>query len=240
MDHELKKLESNYKEDMLTEEALKDYMSIMNKLVQTIRDRLNNAVTLVKSFKSISVDQHSEEQREFNLKQYVDSIIFSFKVQLDNKEIKVNNTIDESIVLDSYPGIFSQIFSNLILNSIKHAFDDNENNIIDISIELTEQFIIHYQDNGKGISSEHEKKIFDPFFTTKRGQGGSGLGLHIIYNLITQQLGGTLKSMKVSPHGLGFSITLDRSMIKGTTWLISLLQKSKNLTQRVKKIYKRF
>lgn len=214
IDHELKKLESNYKEDMLTEESLKAYISIMNKLVQTIRDRLNNAVTLVKSFKDISVDQHSEDKREFNLKQYVDSIIFSFQGQLKDKNVKVNNTINENIVLDSYPGIFSQIFSNLILNSIKHAFDEGENNIINISMELTDQFIINYEDNGKGIISEHEKKIFDPFFTTKRGQGGSGLGLHIFYNLITQQLAGSLKLMKVLPHGLGFRITLDSSIIK--------------------------
>jgi len=214
IDHEVKKLESNYKENMLTEEALKAYISIMNKLVQTIRDRLNNAVTLVKSFKQISVDQHFEDQREFNLKQYVDSIIFSFQAQLNHKQVKVNNTINDSIVLDSYPGIFSQIFSNLILNSIKHAFEEGEDNVINISMELTDQFIIHYQDNGKGISSENEKKIFDPFFTTKRGQGGSGLGLHIVYNLINRQLGGTLKLMNVSPHGLAFSIALDPSIIK--------------------------
>jgi len=217
IDHELKKLESNYKEDKLTEEALKDYMNIMKKLVQTIRDRLSNAVTLVKSFKHISVDQHAEDQREFNLKQYVDSIIFSFQAPLKAKQIKVINSIDEHIVLNSYPGIFSQIFSNLILNSIKHGFEagkDEEDNVIHISMEFTDQFILNYQDNGTGISIENEKKIFDPFFTTKRGQGGSGLGLHIIYNLITQQLGGTLKLMKVSPHGLGFSITLDPSIIK--------------------------
>ena len=214
IDHEVKKLESNYKENMLTEEALKAYISIMNKLVQTIRDRLNNAVTLVKSFKHISIDQHFEDQREFNLKQYVDSIIFSFQAQLNAKQVKVINTIDDSIVLDSYPGIFSQIFSNLLLNSIKHAFEEGEDNVINISMELTDQFIIHYQDNGKGISSEHEKKIFDPFFTTKRGQGGSGLGLHIVYNLINRQLGGTLKLVNVSPHGLGFIITLDPSIIK--------------------------
>lgn len=214
IDHEVKKLESNYKEDRLTEEALKVYIGIMHKLVYTIRDRLYNAVTLVKSFKDISVDQHFEDQREFNLKQYVDSIIFSFQTQLNDKQVKVVNTINDSIVLDSYPGIFSQIFSNLILNSIKHAFEEGKDNAINISMELTDQFIINYQDNGEGVSSENEKKIFDPFFTTKRGQGGSGLGLHIIYNLITQRLGGTLKLMKVTPHGLGFNIILDPSMIK--------------------------
>jgi signal transduction histidine kinase len=214
IDHEVQKLESKYKENMLTEEALKTYINVMKKLVQTISDRLNNAVTLVKSFKNIAVDQHLEDRREFNLKQYVDSIIFSFQAPLNTKQIKVINRIDESIILDSYPGIFSQIFSNLILNSIKHGFEVGGDNIIDISIELTDQFILNYQDNGKGISIEHENKIFDPFFTTKRGQGGSGLGLHIIYNLITQQLRGTLKLMKVSPHGLGFIITLDPSIIK--------------------------
>ena len=84
---------------------------------------------------------------------------------------------------------------------------------------MTKSLILNYQDNGKGISDEDEKKIFDPFFTTKRGQGGSGLGLHIIYNLITQQLRGTLKLIRVAPHGLGFNIILDPSIIKGKTWL---------------------
>lgn len=214
IDHEVKKLESNYKDDRLTEEALNEYITIMKKLVPTIRDRLDNAVTLVKSFKNISVDQHFDDQREFNLKPYVDSIIFSFQTQLNAKDVKVINNISESIVLDSYPGIFSQIFSNLILNSIKHGFKKGEDNIIHISMELSDQFILNYQDNGIGIKPENEKKIFDPFFTTKRGQGGSGLGLHIIYNLITQQLKGTLTLMKVSPHGLGFTITLDPSIIK--------------------------
>lgn len=214
IDHEVKKLELNYKEDRLTEEALKQYITIAKKLVQTIHDRLNNAVILVKSFKKISVDQHSEEKREFNLKQYLDSIIFSFQTPLKSKQIKVINQIDEDIVLESYPGIFSQIFSNLILNSIKHAFDNDENNIIQISMALDNKFTLIYQDNGKGIPTEYEKKIFDPFFTTKRGQGGSGLGLHIIYNLISQQLKGRLELIKLSTPGIGFKLILDPSIIK--------------------------
>lgn len=214
MDHEVKNLETKYKDNNLTEEALKSHIGIMNKLVQTIRDRLNNAATLVKSFKNISVDQHLEDQREFHLKEYVDSIIFSFQAPLNAKEVKVINNIDDRITLDSYPGIFSQIFSNLILNSVKHGFETSENNVITISAQLNDQLVLNFQDNGKGISVEDEKKLFDPFFTTKRGQGGSGLGLHIVYNLITQQLKGTLKLIQVTPHGLGFTITLDPSIIK--------------------------
>lgn len=214
MNHEVKNLESNYKNDNLTEEALKEYISITKKLVQTIGDRLNNAATLVKSFKNISVDQHSEEKREFNVKKYVDNIIFSFQSPLKSKQIQVINRIDENLIIESYPGIFSQIFSNLISNSIQHAFDDKKNNIITITMELNDRLTFMYQDNGKGVPMEFEKKIFDPFFTTKRGQGGSGLGLHIIYNLISLQLKGSLKLIKVSPHGLGFKIILDPSIIK--------------------------
>ena len=165
--------------------------------------------------KNISVDQHFDDQREFLLKEYVDSIIFGFQAPLNEKEVNVINKIDDSIILDSYPGVFSQIFSNLILNSIKHGFEIGEKNVITISSELTDKLIIIFKDNGKGISKEDEKKVFDPFFTTKRGQGGSGLGLHIVYNLITQQLKGTLELTQVTPHGLGFMITLDPSMIKG-------------------------
>ena len=216
MNHELKKLISNYEKDTLTEEALKDYFTVSQKLIDTINDRLNNAATLVKSFKSISVDQHFEDKREFNLYQYTNNIVISLQNQLKTKQVNLINTIPDNIILDTYPGVISQVFSNLILNSLVHAFDDSENNEINISVDLGDALVIIYEDNGKGISKAVEKKIFDPFFTTKRGQGGSGLGLHIIYNLVTQRLLGTLEPFSVSPHGLGFKISLDTSLIKGS------------------------
>ena len=109
--------------------------------------------------------------------------------------------------------------SELVCDSEKQGasvekFETEENNEITISAQLNDQLVLNFQDNGKGISVEEEKKLFDPFFTTKRGQGGSGLGLHIVYNLVTQQLGGTLKVIQVTPHGLGFTITLNPSTIK--------------------------
>lgn len=213
--HELKKVVSNYEQNTLTESALKDYFEMTQKLADTITDRLANAVTLVKSFKSIAVDQHHEDKREFNLYEYTNNIIISLTSQLKTKKVKVDNHIPNNIILDSYPGIFSQIFSNLILNSIAHAFEDDNNNTINISLKVDDDIVIIYEDNGKGINKEMEKKIFDPFFTTKRGQGGSGLGLHITYNLIAQRLLGSVELFKVSPHGLGFKIILSTSLIKG-------------------------
>jgi signal transduction histidine kinase len=214
IEHEVKKLEKNYNDQALTEEAFTGYIFTTKQLIATIRDRLNSAVALVRSFKNISVDQHFEDLREFNLKKYIDDLLLSLQNQLKMNQVKVVNAIDEHMVIESYPGIFSQLFSNFILNSIKHGFEgdfnDGGENIINISIDKADNgLIIHYEDNGKGITDTIEKHLFDPFFTTKRGQGGSGLGLNIVYNLVTQKLGGTLDVVRISPHGLGFTIVLD-------------------------------
>jgi signal transduction histidine kinase len=107
------------------------------------------------------------------------------------------------------------VFTNFILNSVSHGFEEEGEHSIDITSEVSEgALVMTYRDNGKGITDEVEKKIFDPFFTTKRGQGGSGLGLNIVYNLITQKLGGKLDLIRLKPHGLGFRITLDMAKIK--------------------------
>lgn len=214
IDHEIKKIESNYHAETLTEEALLDSVGTIKQLTQTIKDRLNNAVTLVRSFKNISVDQHFEDKREFVLYDYIQDLIVSLQNPLKSKNVSIVNNTDKSIILESYSGIFSQIISNLILNSITHGFGESLNNTIEIDIIANNGLKIEYRDNGVGISEEVQKKIFDPFFTTKRGQGGSGLGMNIIYNLVTQKLGGTIDIVKVSPHGLGFNITLESSHIK--------------------------
>ena len=213
IEHEVKKLETNYKEQALTEEALRSYISTTRQLSATIRDRLDNAVALVRSFKNISLDQHFEDEREFNLKKYIDDLLLSLQNELKSKQIKVITAMDEHMLLKSYPGIFSQIISNFVLNSIKHGFDGELNaeseNIITISADSADgRLTMHYKDNGSGITDSIEKRIFDPFFTTKRGQGGSGLGLHIVYNLVTQKLGGSLDVLRISPRGLGFTIIL--------------------------------
>jgi len=216
IDNEVKKMESNYNEQSLTEEALKEYITETKQIVKIISNQLNNAVTLIKSFKNISVDQHIEDKREFNLKQYIDDIVISLRNVIKKRSVRVINKIDADIELNSYPSIFSQIFSNLIINSINHGFEyNNKENIIEISLEeIGETLILTYKDNGKGIDDIYENKIFDPFFTTKRGAGGSGLGLNIVYNLVTQKLGGTLKAVRISPLGLGFTMKLSNKIKK--------------------------
>lgn len=212
--HEIKAIEKNYASDTLTEEALLGSVKTIKDLTKTIMERLNNAVNLVKSFKNISIDQHLEDRREFLLQEYIDDLILSLQNPIKSKNILVNNTIDSNIHMNSYSGIFSQIFSNFILNSVLHGFKEESENKIEIYAKVGEKLTISYRDNGSGITDEVQKKIYDPFFTTKRGQGGSGLGMNIVYNLVTQKLGGSINVVRVEPHGLGFDIILDISHIK--------------------------
>jgi signal transduction histidine kinase len=105
------------------------------------------------------------------------------------------------------PGAYSQIVTNLVMNSVTHAFEDMEAGHIGITVsEEPEGLLLRYSDDGKGIVAEHLEKIFDPFFTTKRGAGGSGLGLHIVYNLVTQALGGAIACSSTPGKGVVFEI----------------------------------
>ena len=120
-------------------------------------------------------------------------------------------TIDckEDLQLESYPGVFSQIITNLLLNSLMHAYDENKKGRIVIEFMKDDRFILlRFSDDGNGIPEKNLPKIFDPFFTTKRGKGGSGLGLHVVYILVDQRLGGRIHCRS--------------KMGKGTTFLIEI------------------
>ncbi|HIP54887.1 MAG TPA: hypothetical protein EYH11_05390 [Sulfurimonas autotrophica] len=199
IEYETNLVDKLYKEEELTEEKLVSYIKLVTKLSKTIHTSLSNAIRLIQSFKKISVDQHSGEKRIINLSKYFDEIVLSLNNSLKQKRVVVLNNIDKDIELETYAGIYSQIFSNLILNTLKHAFNEKErDNIIEVYTIVTQNNLeIHFKDNGKGIDKNIKNKIFDPFFTTKRGQGGSGLGLNIIHNLILKKLHGTISIVDI-------------------------------------------
>ena len=116
---------------------------------------------------------------------------------------------DESLILDSYPGALSQIITNLVINSLIHAYSPEDSGCIVIDFQAAgAEIILSYIDDGQGIPPESKEKIFDPFFTTKRGQGGSGLGLHLVYNLVTQKLQGAIACESQVEVGTKFTIVL--------------------------------
>lgn len=163
---------------------------------------------LVQSFKQVSVDQITEQQRPFNFSKYLDDVILSLKPKLKDKDIKINIDCEPNLEVMSFPGVYAQIFTNLILNSHIHAFKSDSNGIIDISIiKFANELKIIYSDNGAGIPEEILGKIYDPFFTTNK-QTGTGLGLNIVYNLVTQKLGGEIKCESFLGKGTIFVIRI--------------------------------
>ena len=174
-----------------------------------ILSNLKRAAELIRSFKQVAVDRSTEDRRVFHLRAYLDEILMSLRPHLKKTEHTVSVICDPKLIMDSYPGALSQIITNLVMNSLVHAFEPGEAGRITISAaQDRDQVQINYADNGKGIPNENLDKIFEPFYTTRRGRGGTGLGLHILYNLVTQKLGGTVRCESTPGQGTSFTLLL--------------------------------
>lgn len=199
----------NYEAGRLTDSGLRRYMSMAIQSANILMTNLNRAANLIHSFKQVAVDQSSSETRRFNLYEYVEEILLSLRPRLKKTLIKVNVNIDKSIQVHSYPGAISQVITNLVMNSLVHGFPDNQPGSISLGAECDEGGLITliYADDGEGISEQNLRKVFDPFFTTRRAAGGSGLGMHIVYNLVTQQLGGKIDIHSEQGRGVLVQLT---------------------------------
>jgi len=172
-----------------------------------ILSNMKRAADLIQSFKQVAVDQSSQEQRFFRIHEYIDEILMSLHSKFKHTAYTIEVICPEEFEINSYPGALSQIITNLVVNSLKHGFEDLDEGSITIDIRKSKKnALIVYEDTGKGISKENLEKIFDPFFTTKRGFGGSGLGMNIVYNLVTQSLNGSIKCNSIVGQGTLFEI----------------------------------
>jgi signal transduction histidine kinase len=187
---------------------LEKYLNLANESTEVILSNLRRASELIKSFKQVAVDQSDEQKRNFKLKEYANQVLLSLKPKLKKTKISIGINCDEELQINSFPGAFSQIITNLVMNSLIHAFDENQEGTIIFDIENQDNNILFtYSDNGKGIKEDIISKVFDPFFTTKRGKGGTGLGLNIVYNIVTQTLGGSIECESEENLGTIFKIT---------------------------------
>jgi signal transduction histidine kinase len=170
---------------------------------------LKRAAELITSFKKVAIDQSSEEARTFNVKHLLDEVLLTLAPQIKSLPFVINIDCSNELTITSKPGPINQIIINLILNSITHGFENREHGIITIQIAVANNMLnINYQDDGKGIAPSIINKVFEPFTTTKRGSGGSGLGLHLVYNLVTQALGGEISFSSEVDQGVNFKINL--------------------------------
>jgi len=203
----------SYKTGSMTQDQLESYFDASDHLADLTHNNLRRAAELVRNFKQISVDQASEAKRRFKVKSYFEQLIQSLQTQIANKSISIELNIENDFEINSFPGLYAQIVTNLVMNSLHHAFKDVDQGKITIETRLNEQTVeIEYRDNGVGIAEEHLQKIFDPFFTTNSQGGGSGLGLNIVYNIVTQTLEGELDCNSKLGEGVCFSIKLPKDL----------------------------
>lgn len=213
LQEEAAKLQALYTAGEMTEEAFADFVAVTVDTAAILVRNVERATALVQSFKQVAVDQTSAERRRFDLAGYLAEIVQTLGPRLKGSGIAVEIVCPPGLEIDGFPGAFAQVITNIVLNAAIHAFDDGVAGQIVITAErlLPKDWIrLEIRDDGKGIAAEHLSRIFDPFFTTRRAFGGSGLGLHIVYNQVTSALAGTIDVSSLSGRGTTFTILFPR------------------------------
>ena len=209
LEYKTSELNKKYVTGTMKRSDLEKFMKTAQEASLGILKNLNRAANLIQNFKQVAVDQSNEQKRKINVLNYMNEILVSMRPKYKRTNHKISVNCPDDIEITTYPGAFYQVMSNLIMNSLIHGFDHIENGEMIFNISLNEKnLLIQYVDNGKGIAPGILSKIFDPFFTTKRGKGGTGLGLHIVYNLVVQNLGGTISCSSRPDEGCQFVIQI--------------------------------
>ncbi|WP_166454663.1 CHASE domain-containing protein [Duganella rivi] len=203
--------ERRLKEDGgLKRSALESHLGDARKACDIMTSSLTRAADLITSFKQVAVDQASGQRRRFRLDEVLHDTLATYAAQLRRASCSVTVDVPADLVFDSYPGSLSQVLSNLIGNALLHGFDGRDDGTLWISArrEGPDLAVLQLRDNGVGMTDVVLHKIFDPFFTTKMGQGGSGLGMNIVYNIVTSVLKGTIRVESVPAEGTSVTLVL--------------------------------
>lgn len=216
----LENLERMLNDKTLTQAQLSKYIEESRESIQLLENNLNRASELISSFKQVAVDQTSDAIRDIDLKRYINDLVQSLQPQLKKHNHHVHIDCQDNLFVRCAAGALSQIFTNLIINSILHGFEGISEGEMKIKIRTStddndnDRLHVVYSDNGQGMNQEQLAKLFDPFFTTKLNQGGSGLGTHIVRNLVTQTLDGEITATSEPGQGLTYTFSFPIIILK--------------------------
>jgi PAS domain S-box-containing protein len=210
MQHQTQHMLKVLSEGGLRKSSLKHYLENIQHGSEILMRTLGMASELIRSFKQVAVDQSSNQRRVFDLKDALQEVVSTLKPMYKATPYSLVLDLAANIQMDSFPGPLGQIVTNFMTNALSHAFEGRVEGEMHIYSKLLDEHhaAVVFSDNGLGISDVNKRKVFDPFFTTKLGQGGSGLGLNIAYNLVTGVLGGTLKLESKLEYGTRFTMVL--------------------------------
>lgn len=202
------KVKKSYEAEELTETELNEFFAESIKVNNIVSSNLLRTSTLIRSFKQVSVDQSVDDLQTINLKSYIEKVLLTLTPLTKNSGIEVKFICNDSLQANTHGGTLSQIITNLMTNAIKHAFENSKQGTISIYMSQTvnKEIFLSFTDNGCGISDVEQIHIFEPFFTTKRGSGGTGLGLHILHNLVVDKLKGRVSCSSKINEGTQFDI----------------------------------
>jgi signal transduction histidine kinase len=190
----LQTLEGEFDDKNLTVEKMKEFFELAQEASPLISENLQRAKNLINNFKNTAADQNSDIKETINIKQYYEQVFSTLKPMMKRKSVDFSLDIPDDIEVTTYPGVHGQVITNLVSNSVRHAFGENAPGNIQLSARMVDGNItMSYQDDGRGLTTEAKEKIFQPFFTTARGTGGTGLGMAIAYNLVKQKLTGDIR-----------------------------------------------
>jgi PAS domain S-box-containing protein len=207
-----------YASNEMKRSDLESYVETAADSTAHIFSNIKRAADLISSFKQVAVDQSSEEQRRFLIKEYLEKVLLSLQPKIKRTQHLIQINCNKDIEIKSYPGAFSQVITNLVMNSFIHGFEGIEKGLIVFNISQNAHDLnIRYSDNGVGMDEKTVNNIFDPFYTSKRGLGGSGLGMHIVYNIVTQTLDGRIDCQSKPGEGTEFKleIPVDKEITNG-------------------------
>ncbi|NDV28424.1 cache domain-containing protein [Desulfovibrio sp. JC010] len=214
MEEKLNEISQKMASGELRKSDFDKFISVAREATKSSMLNLHRAAELIGNFKQVAADQASGQRRTINFREYLDEILLSLRSKYKRTKHRINISCADDLVINTYPGAFMQIFSNLIINSLIHGFEGMDAGNIDIGVEIVEDdIVIRYTDDGKGMSEASVFKVFEPFYTTKRGEGGTGLGMSIVYNLVHKRLGGVITCSSVEGQGTAFTITIPGDVI---------------------------
>jgi PAS domain S-box-containing protein len=203
---------AEFAQGILKRSSLNEFLEVSRKASSQLVANLNHAAELIQSFKQVATDRSYPNRRAFDLGELTEQVAISLRPGLGKKNLTLNIECQPELMMNSYPGPYGQVLTNLFLNSVAHAFPDDKGGTVDIKVKASgnDNVEILFSDNGCGMNHGIRRKAFDPFFTTRRDQGGTGLGLHIVYSIVTNCLGGRLTLDSEPGEGTKVRLVLPR------------------------------
>ena len=194
----------------LRRSTVDNFKGMLTETAGMVERNIVRAADLIRQFKQVAIDRTSHQRRRFDLRQVVDETVGTLYPALKRTNYRIEVDIPAGLSMDGFPGPLGQIVTNLVTNALAHAFDGRHDGLILLSGRMIEdeQVELICRDDGIGMPPSVQRRIFEPFFTTKRGQGGSGLGMHIIYTLVTGLMGGLIEVVSQPDQGTEIRMTL--------------------------------